>query len=116
MRSQRGLSLIGLMLIGALIFLVVVLGMKCLPAYMEYFAVSRSLKELVASGEVSSVREIQSGFDKRAQIDDITSVQGRDLEINKNGNSLSIAVSYERRVPLFNHVSLLFTFDALAER
>jgi len=104
------------MLIGALSFLVVVLGMKCLPAYMEYFAVSRSLKELVASGEVSSIREIQSGFDKRAQIDDITSVQGRDLEINKNGNSLSIAVPYERRVPLFNHVSLLFTFDALAER
>lgn len=116
MKFQRGLSLISLILIGGLIFVVVVLGMKCLPAYMEYFAVSRALKGLVTSGETTSIREIQSGFDKQAAIDDITSVQGRDLEINKSGNSLSIAVSYERRVPLFNHVSLLFTFDASAER
>jgi hypoxanthine-guanine phosphoribosyltransferase len=116
MKFQRGLSLISLILIGGLIFFVAVLGMKCLPAYMEFFAVSRNLKGLVASGQGSSMREIQSRFDAQAVIDDITSVQGRDLEINKSGNSLSISVSYERMVPLFNHVSLLFTFDASAER
>lgn len=116
MKAQRGLSLIGLILIGGLVAFVVILGLKCVPAYVEYFAISRHLRELVASPDAGSIRDIQSSFDKRAMVDDITSVQGRDLEINKAGKTLSIGVSYERRVPLFDNVSLLFTFDASAER
>lgn len=115
MKKQRGLSLIGLILIGGLLVFVVLLGLKVLPLYIEYYAISRNIKELATSQEARSIREIQFGFDNRATVDDITSVQGRDLDINKNGNTFSIAVSYERRVQLFRNVSLLFNFDVSSD-
>lgn len=109
---QRGLSLTGLIFFGAIIAFCAVIAIRCLPAWLEYAAVRKHVTELARSGGAASNKDIQSDFDKRADVDDITSVQGRDLEITRTGDNVSISVSYERKVPLFANVSVLFEFDA----
>ena len=47
-------------------------------------------------------------FDRRRQIDDISSVSGADLVIDKSGTKTVIDVQYSRTVPLVANVSLLF--------
>lgn len=112
MKKQQGLSLIGLIFVGGVLVFLAILGMKVLPSYVEFFTIQKHVKELGHSGAGMSAKDIQNNFDKRASIDDITSIQGRDLEVTKSGESVEISASYEKRVPLFANVSLLFAFEA----
>lgn len=111
MRKQRGVSLIGLIFFGGLLFFAALLVMKSLPAFIEYFTIKKHISELVKGGDGSSPKEIMASFDRRASIDDISSVQGNDLEISKRGDGVDIRLSYSRKVLLFGPVNLCFDFD-----
>lgn len=111
MRKQRGLSLIGLIFFGGLLFFAALIVMKSLPAFVEYFTIKKHISELVKGGEGTNPKEIMGSFDRRASIDDITSVQGSDLEITKKGEGVDIRVNYSRKVLLFGPVNLCFDFD-----
>ena len=52
--------------------------------------------------------ELRRSFDRRGQIDDISSVRGADLVIDRTGTRTVINVQYSRTVPLVANVSLLF--------
>lgn len=116
MKRQRGLSLIGLIIVGGVLVFVAIVGMRCVPVYIEYFTIQKHLRELARSPDSASVKEIQNNFDKRAGVDDITSVQGKDLDITKTGNAVTLSVSYQRKVALFYNVSVLFDFDVSSGR
>ena len=110
MRRQRGLSLIGLIVFGAVVFFLAVLVMRALPVYLEYFKVRTAIQALAASGSTSAA-VLRNGFDKRADLDDIEGVRGEDLDIEKVGSGVLISVRYSRKVPLVAHASLVFDFD-----
>jgi len=110
MKRQRGLSLIGLMFAGAVLFFLALLLMRAVPVYLEYFKVRTAIDALAVSGSTSPA-ELRTGFDKRADMDDIKGVRGVDLDIEKSGRGVVISVSYSRKVPLVAHASLVFDFD-----
>ena len=114
MRSQRGLTLISLLMVSAVIILFAIIGMKVLPAYIEYFTVKRTLQQLARSPDLrgASTRDIQGAFDKYAQIDDIKSVAGKDLAVEKRGDGFTVSVAYGTRVELFGNVSACIDFEA----
>ena len=116
MKQQRGLSLIGLLLISALIVVVALIGFKLLPAYIEYFTVKRVITDIALGNEVrgGTVREASIAFTRRAQIDDITAIKASDLEITKQGEGFSIIANYQRCVPLFSNISVCIDFEASA--
>jgi predicted lipid-binding transport protein (Tim44 family) len=105
---QRGVSLSGLIIILIILSIIAVLAMKVVPTIMEYQAIKNAVAAAQASG--STVREIQASFDRRAQVDYITSISGRDLEITREGNHLEVAFAYEKRIPLFGPVSLVINY------
>ena len=53
-----------------------------------------------------------SAFDRRAQIDDIRALRGRDLEVSKAGEGFEIRAEYSVLVPLFANVSAQIDFMA----
>ena len=56
---------------------------------------------------------VRASFNRRAQIDDLP-VKGTDLDIRKDNGRMSLAVEYQRKVPVAGNMSLLFDFDAAA--
>jgi len=110
------LSLLGLIVVGAILVFVAIVGMKLAPAYIEYFTIRRTVRELARSPESMTVKDIMGSFDKHSQIDDISSIEGKDLEISKNGNSVTITAAYQRKVPLFANISVLIDFETVAGR
>lgn len=110
MRRQRGLSLIGLLVFGLLAVLVVVLGMRVLPTVLEYNSIRRAVGAVATSGATGTV-EIQKAFDRQAAIDDIVSITGRDLVIERDGQLVMISFRYEKRIPLFGPASLLLDYE-----
>jgi hypothetical protein len=110
MKKQRGLSLIGLMVAGGVLFFLALLAMRAVPVYLEYFKVRTAIQALAASGSTSAA-DLRNAFDKRADLDDIEGVRGEDLDIQRVGAGVVISVRYSRKVPLMAHASLLFDFD-----
>ena len=118
MHKQKGVTFLGLaMVIGSVMF-VLVLSMKLVPAYIEFFTVKKTLLAMKTNGSLKSmgVAEIQRSFDNSASIDDMKSVKGKDLEISKDdtGNTV-VSVEYQVVVPLVGNISALLDFTASTE-
>lgn len=112
-KGQQGLSLIGLLIVGALLAFVLLVGFRSVPAINEYLAVKRLVKVVAEEGDGgASLTEIRRSFDRRAHIDDISTVVGADLDIYKQGGQVVVDIEYERKVPIAGNVSLLFDFSA----
>ncbi len=119
MRRQRGLSLIGLIIIAAVLAFTAIIGFKLMPAYIEYFTIKRVIQDLAEGREVrgGSPRDVQAAFDRRAQIDNISSIKGSDLEVSKSGDGgFQVAAAYVVQVPLFGNVNACIDFTAEAGR
>lgn len=111
--GQQGLSLIGLLIVGALLAFALLLAFRTVPAVTEYMAVQRIIKVIAEEGNGgASMTELRRSFDRRGQIDDIVSVRGTDLDIYKQGGQVYVEVEYERKVPVAGNVSLLLDFRA----
>lgn len=111
-RSQRGLSLIGTLVVAVLVVGSIILAMRLVPVYNEYFEVKKALVTIASSGDVQTPESIRAAFQRRADVGDVASVSAKDLVIAKDGNGYAISVEWERRVPLGGNVALLFSFTA----
>lgn len=111
MRRQKGLSLVGFILFAAALALAVLVLFKALPVWSEYYAVKKDIAA-VAHEKPATVLEARQSFNRRAIIDEISSVKGDDLVVSANGEQTQISVNYQKVVPLFANVSLLFDFNA----
>lgn len=111
--GQQGLSLVGLIIVGGLLAFVLLVGFRSVPAFTEYFAIQRVIRAVADEGDGgASMTELRRSFDRRSNIDDISTITSKDLDIFKQGGKVVIEVEYERKVPIAGNVSLLFDFSA----
>jgi hypothetical protein len=87
-------------------------GLKIAPAYIEYYTVKKAIAAVAQTTSKGTVAEVRAAFDRRAQIDDIEVVSGKNLEISKEGNEVVISVAYPKRISLFGNVSVVIEFAA----
>ena len=110
---QRGMGLLALMfwaLISVFVFIVV---LKLIPVYKENLAIKTTLST-IASDSVLQNREkweIRKLFNERAEIDDISSVNGADLEIDKEDGKIVLGIAYSVKTSLFANISLYINFN-----
>jgi len=113
MRRQRGLSFWGFLFVGVLAALALLVGFKVTPSIVEYYGIKKAITTV--AGEATpgtTVTEIRNAFMRRQAIDDFSSVDGKDLDISKDGGDVVISVAYDKKVPLFANVSLLIEYEA----
>lgn len=114
LQKQRGLSLIGFVFLAAIVGFVMFTAFRCVPAWTEYFSLKKVLQATANEFSVDAQGPaVRASFNRRAQIDDLP-VKGTDLDIRKDNGRMSLAVEYQRKVPVVGNMSLLFDFDAAA--
>lgn len=114
MRSrQRGATALGMLCIVAIIGFGLYGVIRLFPLYMEYMAVARALEQTAkeASGNVTSPEALRTSLIRRWTIEDINSLQPKDVEIKKTGNGYSMRAWYRAEVPFVANVSLAADFD-----
>jgi hypothetical protein len=118
MRTQRGIGFFGVLVLLIAIVFVAVIGMKVAPAYIEYFTIKKAVTGMVESGELrnATVADVRKAFDRRAIVDEISSIGPNDLEITKEGSEIVIGFAYEKRIPLFYNISVLIDFQGSSKR
>ncbi len=94
---QRGLSFLGLLVVGSVLAMGGVVVAQIVPTAIEYQAV---LKAATKATQGTSVAEVRSIFDKAAVIDNIKSITGRDIEISKEGDKIVVSFAYQREIHL----------------
>jgi hypothetical protein len=107
---EQGLSLLGLIAVLFVVVAIALLAMRIIPSFLE-FRTAKTAIELIAPS-AQSPAEARRAFENRAAIDDITTIQAKDLEISREGNQLVIAFAYRKEVRLFGPVGLYIDYAA----
>ena len=109
--KQRGISLMGtIVILGALGFLGVTAA-KLLPAYSEYWSVRKILTTMEQGGMITgSVRDIRFNYEKLNGIEDVKSMRGQDLEITKEGGETVITANWSVKVPIAGNLNACLDF------
>jgi hypothetical protein len=94
---QRGLSFLGLLVVGSLLAIAGVIVAQVVPTAIEYQAVVKAANK---AREGNSVAEVRSIFDKAAAIDNISSIAGKDIDVTKEGDKIVVSFAYQREIHL----------------
>lgn len=109
-RTQRGMSLIGLMAWAIIVGFVGYVAVRVLPTVNEFLTVQRAV-DRVAADSPPTVGEVRKAFDKQKDIEyAITSISGKDLEVTKENEKLVIRFAYDKEIPLVEPVYLLLKY------
>jgi len=97
---------------------VVMIGFRTMPSYIEYFTVKKILSQILdaSQGAPITLQDVRRAFDRRAGADYIESVSPADVEIQKNGNQITLSASWNKTLHMAGNVSLLLEFEATATK
>jgi hypothetical protein len=114
MKSQRGMSFFGLIIMIAFGISLVLIGVKLVPPYIEYFTVKKILGAIAADPAFSTMtpQEIRTSFERRAAIDYQNAVNPQDLDITKVDGETVISVEYSQKIFIAGNVSACLDFEA----
>ena len=112
-RGQQGASLVGFILFGALVIILGIQAMRLYPALLEYYQIEKAI--VAATQKSTDPVGIRKSFDSYAAINNIDSVAGQDLEIERTPTGYVASVSYTSWTNLFKNVSLVIEFTASSQ-
>ena len=95
--KQRGISFIGLVVVGSMLAMTGVVVAQMFPTYLEYQSI---LKAVNKAKEGQSVAEARMIFDKQASVDDIKTISGKDVDVTKEGDKVVVSFAYQREIHL----------------
>lgn len=112
MNKQKGITLTGLLIVSFIIVLVLLLGFRVFPAYLEYSKIQRIFKALSEDPALRSGRrvEMDRAWGARATVDDIRSLDGSLIDYGKEGDRWVISAEYSVKIPLFRNVHACIDF------
>ncbi len=112
--KQKGMTFIGLVLVIAAVVFLAVIGMKVVPAYIEFFSIKKALQHIAsdASFDTMSKKEIETAFNKNAETGYITVIKGSDLVIEKGESGNVVTAEYQVTIPIVANASVLLDFNA----
>ena len=116
-REQEGLSLSSLLVWSTILTLVAIFGMKLAPAYIEYSSIKKNLTAIAKETNLQDAdpNHIRLSFSKRAQIDNIKSISGQDIKINRENGRIVLSAKYTTQIPLISNISLHTDFEAISD-
>lgn len=112
--KQRGMTFIGLVLVIAAVVFFAVLGMKVVPAYIEFFSVKKIINKIANETNFNEMnnKEIAQAFDNSASVNYVSVIRGKDLIIEKGQSGNVVTAEYQVTIPIVANASVLLDFSA----
>ena len=105
--KQRGVSFLGLLVVGGFLAMAGVIAAQVFPTFLEYQAIGKAANKASMG---STVPEVRSLFDKQSAVDDFKSVTGKDLEVTKEGDKIVVSFAYQREIHLAGPAYLVLKY------
>ena len=113
-RRQGGITLLGFILIAAVVGFFVFIAIRLFPMYQEYYSVKSALKGLSNEPGIGNTdpARIQDLFFRRLYISYAENVKKEHVKITRVDNGWQMNVKYEIRRPLLGNLDVVGKFDA----
>ena len=114
MRSQRGITLIGFVVILALVGVLAYLGMKVFPIYEQFFSVRSAMKGVASEPGVGQMdpAKIKDLFFRRLYVNYADEdLKPENIKIERKDNGYTMTVNYEVRRPLIADLDIIGKFN-----
>ena len=112
--SQRGITLLGFIIVLAVVGLFAYVGMKLFPMYSEYYSVRQAMKGLSQEPGIATQdpARIQDLFFRRLYISYSENVKKEHVKLRRIDNGWQMDVNYEIRRPLVGNLDVVGKFNA----
>ena len=114
--NQRGLTIIGFLLVAAVVVIFALVGVRVLPAYIEYYTVQKALEQTLADQSNITPQDIRRSLERRISADYVDSVRASDVTVSKDGNTIIASLAWQKIQHLVGNASILLEFEATANR
>ena len=116
-RTQSGMTLIGFILVLAVVGVFAYMGMKVVPMYSEYYAVKQAMNGLadepgIAAMEPAKIRDL---FFRRLYISYAENVKDENIKLTRKEAGWMMIVNYEVRKPLIANLDVVGNFHSEKE-
>ena len=114
-RNNRGLTLIGFLVVLCVAGFFAYLAMRLLPMYVEYFGVVKAMEAVknepgAAQKSLEEIRrDLSAKFD--TQYVDDNSVPPQAISVKREAGGATLRIAYEKRVNFMYNIDLVATFD-----
>jgi len=112
-RKQRGLTLIGFIIVLSIVIFVAFLGMRIVPIYMEYGSVVSAMNGVASERGSANL----SPFDIRTRIHNRLYVSNTNYSVKDNNIKITrskgvhLRIAYEVRKPVIGNLDVVAKFD-----
>ena len=112
--KQVGMTFIGLVLVIAAVVFIATIGMKVVPAYIEFSGVKKIIKRVASESNFNEMgkKNVADAFDKAASADYVTVIKGADLILEKGTTGNVVRAEYQVVLPIVANASVLLDFNA----
>lgn len=116
-QKQSGITLVGFIVVLAVVGVFIYMGMKVIPMYSEYYSVKQSMEGLskqsgVAQMDPSKVKDL---FFRRLYINYSENVKPAHVKLVRKDSGYLMTVKYEVRRPLIANLDVVGRFEAEKE-
>ena len=114
MKAQRGITLIGFIMLLAVIGVFLFVGFKLFPVYAEYYSAVTDMKASCKEPDApnASLHEMRTKLDRRFNISYVESIDTKkDVKIISEGDKKLLHIQYEVRRPLIYNLDFVAKFD-----
>lgn len=114
-RYQRGMGLLGMLLIAIMVGFFVMSAVKIAPGYIDYLAM-RDIAVRVAEEydkERDTFATMRRKFADFMNTSQIYAIEPKDIEFRRVKGDVIIDAGYEQRIPLFWRVDMVMRYDDL---
>ena len=117
LRSQRGVSKTGLLLIAVLLGFFFTFGLKVGPIYVDHNLIVGLCQDLIDNGEANNmtVSDLRNRVSSSLQINNIADFDLSSIRMRRERDEAIITVAYEKSVPLIANLNIVAVFDSILE-
>ena len=110
--KQGGMTLMGFLMVLAVVGIFAFIGMKLFPVYSEYYSVVQSMKGIQMEPGVANMApvKIRDLLDRRFDISYVDSVKPEHIKITR-ANGYNLSIKYEVRRPLAYNLDFVAKFE-----
>lgn len=107
--TQRGMTVIGMLLLLIVIAFVVLIAMKVVPMYIQYFSIKSTIESIRKEPQLAqmSTQDIQNAIQKRFDIGYVDNITARDLKIRNENRGRVLDLEYQDERELFYGLSIV---------
>ncbi|MEZ5541665.1 MAG: DUF4845 domain-containing protein [Pseudomonadota bacterium] len=102
---------IGWLIVLGLIGFFVLITLKMVPSYLEYYKIVSTLESLEEESGFSSPAEIRDLLGRRFDISYVNVILPKDVSIKSSGQNYIVRAQYDAVEHLFGNVAVVMSFD-----